>query len=107
MPTSIGRSEFQLPANLAPRVEAAAMSLARVDGYAAVEDLIVFVNWWDIPTIVQAAVSHAQFETIHRFGDGNGRVGRILISWIFRRRGVVGKAVPPISPVIHVAPTII
>lgn len=64
------------------------------------DDLVVFANRRDLPPIWQAAVLHAQFETIHPFADGNGRVGRALIGWCLRRRGVLVRAVPPISPVI-------
>lgn len=50
--------------------------------------------------VTQAAVVHGQFETIHPFGDGNGRLGRVLISWVLRRRGVVDRLPPPISVMI-------
>lgn len=50
-----------------------------------------------LPPIVQAALVHAQFETIHPFADGNGRTGRALIHVVLRRRGVAPSYVPPIS----------
>jgi Fic family protein len=42
-----------------------------------------------LPVIVQAAVMHYQFETIHPFSDGNGRVGRLLITMLLCERGVL------------------
>jgi Fic family protein len=61
------------------------------------EDLCDFVNRDDIAPLPQAAIAHAQFELIHPFGDGNGRVGRCLIHVLFRRRGLAPRYVPPIS----------
>jgi Fic family protein len=52
-----------------------------------------------LPPLVQAALVHAQFETIHPFGDGNGRTGRTLIHVVLRRRGLAEVFVPPISVV--------
>jgi Fic family protein len=49
---------------------------------------------------VQAAVAHAQFETIHPFEDGNGRTGRALVQVVLRRRGLTPSFVPPISVVL-------
>ena len=43
------------------------------------EDLCRFCNDDQLPAVAQAAIAHAQFETIHPFVDGNGRVGRALI----------------------------
>jgi Fic family protein len=64
------------------------------------EDLCDFMNRDDISPVVQAAIAHAQFETIHPFGDGNGRVGRCLIQVIFRRRGLAPRYIPPVSIVL-------
>jgi Fic family protein len=56
-------------------------------------DLVGFVNAERVDPVTQAAVAHAQFETIHPYGDGNGRIGRILIGWILAHR--TGITVPP------------
>jgi Fic family protein len=53
-----------------------------------------------LPPLVQAALVHAQFETIHPFDDGNGRTGRALIHVVLRRRGIAATYVPPISVVL-------
>src|SRR6185295_13032119 len=41
------------------------------------------------PTLVKAALAHVQFETIHPFLDGNGRLGRLLISFLFCAEGAL------------------
>ncbi len=64
------------------------------------DDLVAFVNLDDLPAIAQAAVAHAQFETIHPFGDGNGRARRCLIHVILRRHGLTPHLVPPVSVVL-------
>jgi Fic family protein len=64
------------------------------------EDLAAFVAREDLPAVAQAAVAHAQFETIHPFIDGNGRVGRALVHVVLRRRGVASRFVPPVSIVL-------
>ena len=67
---------------------------------ALLEDLCSYISGDDHPPIVQAALAHAQFETIHPFVDGNGRVGRALIHLILRRRGLAPNFVPAISLIL-------
>jgi len=64
------------------------------------EDLCTFCNGDDLPAVVQAAVAHAQFETIHPFVDGNGRIGRCLIHLVLRRRGLSNRTLAPISLIL-------
>jgi len=64
------------------------------------DDLVTFMNREDLSPIVQAGIAHAQFETIHPFADGNGRVGRALIHVVLRRRGLAPRYVPPVSLVL-------
>ena len=51
-----------------------------------VDDLVSFANRDDIDPVTQAAAVHAQFEVIHPYGGGNGRVGRLLVGWVLTRR---------------------
>jgi Fic family protein len=67
---------------------------------ALLDDLCEFISRDDMPAVVQAAIAHAQFETIHPFSDGNGRVGRCLIHVILRKRGLCRKFVPPVSVIL-------
>jgi Fic family protein len=64
------------------------------------EDLCAFCNDASLPAVAQAAIAHAQFETIHPFVDGNGRTGRALIHVLLRRRGLAPRMVPPVSLVL-------
>ncbi|RYF03888.1 MAG: Fic family protein, partial [Oxalobacteraceae bacterium] len=64
------------------------------------EDLCAFCNEDALPPVAQAAIAHAQFETIHPFNDGNGRTGRALIHMVIRRRGLAPRAMPPVSLVL-------
>lgn len=63
-------------------------------------DLVAFCNEEALPPLVQAAVAHAQFETIHPFEDGNGRTGRALVQVVLRRRGLALAFVPPVSVIL-------
>jgi Fic family protein len=66
-----------------------------VPGY--MDDLMAFVNRDDLDPVAQAAIGHAQFESIHPFTDGNGRIGRALINAVFRRRGLTRRTVVPVA----------
>ncbi|ACZ23218.1 uncharacterized conserved protein [Sanguibacter keddieii DSM 10542] len=63
----------------------------------AITDLVRFSARNDLPALTQAAVAHAQFETIHPFPDGNGRTGRALVHSMLRRRGVTRAVTVPVS----------
>ena len=67
---------------------------------ALLDDLCNAVNDEILPPLVQAALVHAQFETIHPFDDGNGRTGRTLIQIVLRRRKIASSYVPPVSVVL-------
>ena len=67
-------------------------------------DLSAFCNDDSLPAVAQAAIAHAQFETIHPFVDGNGRTGRALIHLVLRRRGLAPRILPPISLILATWP---
>ena len=92
-----GRLDSPLGAEFVPPSEDQLVSL--------LEDLAAFLERDDLPPVAQAAIAHAQFETIHPFIDGNGRVGRCLIHVVLRRRGVALRFVPPVSIVMAARPT--
>jgi len=64
---------------------------------ASIDDLITFTQRTDLPALVQIAVAHAQFETIHPFPDGNGRTGRALIQSMLRHTGLTRQVTVPVS----------
>jgi len=67
---------------------------------ALLEDLAAFCNDTSLPAVAQAAIAHAQFETIHPFVDGNGRTGRAITHVMLRRRGLAPSWCPPVSLVL-------
>jgi Fic family protein len=64
---------------------------------ALIDDLVAFVKRGDLPLLAQAAIAHAQFETIHPFPDGNGRTGRALIHSMLRGQGLTQNVTVPVS----------
>ncbi|WP_284042858.1 Fic family protein [Actinoplanes sp. M2I2] len=67
---------------------------------ALIQDLTSYLSGAVHAPLIQAALVHAQFETIHPFADGNGRVGRALIHTVLTRRGLTRAAVLPVSLVL-------
>lgn len=67
---------------------------------ALMDDLVLYANGGTHAALIQAALVHAQFETIHPYTDGNGRVGRALIHTVLTRRGLTPSAVLPLSLVL-------
>lgn len=64
---------------------------------ALLEDLVAYLDRDDVPALVQAAIAHAQFESIHPFTDGNGRIGRAIVSASLRRRRITVNTVTPLA----------
>ncbi|GAA2743435.1 Fic family protein [Terrabacter aerolatus] len=60
-------------------------------------DLVTFMDRDDLPPLALAALSHAQFETIHPFTDGNGRTGRALLHSVLLHTGAIRRVTVPIS----------
>lgn len=61
------------------------------DMHRALDSFERFLHESEMPALLQAGVAHAQFETIHPFMDGNGRVGRLLITFLLVHRGVLHR----------------
>jgi Fic family protein len=64
---------------------------------ALMDDLTRLTQRVDLPLLVQAGIAHAQFETIHPFPDGNGRIGRALIHAMLRGHGLTRNVTVPVS----------
>ena len=89
-PVWIGRSSLS-PVGaeyVAPRAE-------RIEALMA--DLMAYARRVDQPVLAQAALAHAQFETIHPFPDGNGRTGRALLHAMLRHHGLSRHVTVPVS----------
>jgi Fic family protein len=68
-----------------PPPEVVPEALAALERFLHAED--------SMPLLVKIGLAHAQFETIHPFLDGNGRVGRLLVTFLLCEKGVLRKPV--------------
>lgn len=64
---------------------------------AGMNDLVRFMGRDDLPVLAQAAIAHAQFETIHPFPDGNGRTGRAIVHCLLRGKRLTRHVTIPVS----------
>ncbi|MCC5796651.1 MAG: Fic family protein [Methylophaga sp.] len=79
--TWIGGANLKTARFVPPPAEIMLNSLDNLEKYLYQEN--------DLPVLVQCALIHYQFETIHPFNDGNGRLGRLLITFFLVWRGVL------------------
>lgn len=47
----------------------------------------------DLPPLLEAAIMHSQFETIHPYVDGNGRLGRLLITFMLCEKQILDRPI--------------
>lgn len=55
------------------------------------KDLFEYINTSDHPALIKTAIAHVEFEALHPFKDGNGRIGRMLITLMLWRAGLISS----------------
>ncbi|MGB3414407.1 MAG: Fic/DOC family N-terminal domain-containing protein [Microbacteriaceae bacterium] len=65
---------------------------------AAVQDLVDWIETSSALPVVSAAIAHYQFETLHPFNDGNGRIGRLLIALQLLKNNAIDEPLLTVSP---------
>src|SRR4029077_12137566 len=59
--------------------------------FKALDNFEKFLHDMSLPVLIHCGLAHAQFETIHPFLDGNGRVGRLLITFLLCRQRILQR----------------
>lgn len=90
----IGGNSLRTARFIPPPPEAMLAALDNLERYLHLED--------DCPVLVRCALIHYQFETIHPFNDGNGRLGRLLITFYLVWRGVLNEPMLYLSAYLKV-----
>lgn len=68
---------------------------------SALDQFEKFLHDTDLPVLIHCGLAHAQFETIHPFHDGNGRIGRLLITLLLCERQVLHRPLLYLSLFLH------
>lgn len=63
----------------------------------SIVDLVEYMRRNDVAVLPQAAIAHAQFETIHPFPDGNGRTGRAIVHCLLKAKRLTRQVTVPVS----------
>jgi Fic family protein len=92
MPGEFRRNQNWLGAENAPIERATFVPPPVPEMESALDDFERFLHEeTELPVLIHVGLAHAQFETIHPFIDGNGRVGRLLITFLLVHRGVLHR----------------
>jgi Fic family protein len=92
MPGEFRRDQNWVGADGAPIGRATFVPPAVADMHSALDQFERFLHEeQQLPVLMHVGLAHAQFETIHPFMDGNGRVGRLLITFLLVHRGVLHR----------------
>ena len=91
LPGEFRRSQNWIGPRNAPLSEATFVPPPVSEMMTALYNLEVFLHEENLPVLVRCGLAHAQFETIHPFLDGNGRVGRLLIIFQLAHGGILHR----------------
>jgi Fic family protein len=90
-PGEFRRSQNWIGAANVPLAQATFVPPPPREMHQALDNFEKFLHEGTLPSLIHCGLAHAQFETIHPFLDGNGRVGRLLITFLLCHRGVLHR----------------